>query len=183
MRTCNGRWSGTTFFSLSLALAVAAFAGHPVAVAAPRHTQTWYVSAVAAAGGDGSAGAPFNTLAAVQQVYGPGDTILIEPSPLSVSPLDGGIALLPGQRLIGDGPPVVQFGTALIPDGPPVVGSSGLASLPRITNTTTYLSGDAVELASNTVVENLVIAGALRGGIYGQDSARRDSARERRSRL
>ena len=168
MRTCNGRWSGITFFSV--ALAIAAFAWHPGAVAAPRHTQTWYVSAAAAAGGDGSASAPFNTLAAVQQVYGPGDTILIEPSPLSVSPLDGGIALLPGQRLIGDGPPVVQFGTALLPDGPPVVGSSGLASLPRITNTTTYLSGDAVELASNTVVENLVIAGALRGGIYGQDS-------------
>ena len=138
--------------------------------AAPRHTQTWYVSAAAAAGGNGSANAPFNSLAAVQQVYGPGDTIMIEPSPLSVPPLDGGIALLPGQRLIGDGPPVVQFTTPLIPDGPPVVVSSGLSSLPRITNTTTHLSGDAVELASNTAVENLVIAGALRGGIYGQDS-------------
>src|ERR1700740_2573181 len=76
-----------------------------VAEAAPRHTQTWYVSAAAAAGGDGSANAPFNSLTAVQQVYGPGDTIMIEPSLLSVPPLNGGIALLPGQRLIGDGPP------------------------------------------------------------------------------
>jgi hypothetical protein len=92
---------------------------------------------------------------------------MIEPSPVGVPPLNGGIALLPGQRLIGDGPPVVQFTTALTPDGPPVAVSSGLSSLPQITNTTTYLSGDAVELASNTVVENLVIAGALRGGIYG----------------
>ncbi|MGA7865946.1 MAG: hypothetical protein WCA23_18500 [Stellaceae bacterium] len=141
-----------------------------VAEAAPRHTQTWYVSAAAAAGGDGSANAPFNSLTAVQQVYGPGDTIMIEPSPLSVPPLNGGIALLPGQRLIGDGPPVVQFTNPLIPNGPPVAVSSSLSSLPQITNTTTYLSGDAVELASNTVVENLVIAGALRGGIYGQDS-------------
>jgi hypothetical protein len=48
--------------------------------------------------------------------------------------------------------------------------SSGLSSQPQITNTTSYLSGDAVELANNTVVENLVIAGALRGGIYGQDA-------------
>ena len=32
----------------------------------------WYVSATAAAGGDGSANAPFNTLAQVQQASGPG---------------------------------------------------------------------------------------------------------------
>jgi hypothetical protein len=145
---------------------VAVVAAH----AAPRQTQTWYVSAAAAAGGNGSASAPFNTLAAVQQVYGPGDTIMIEPAPLAVPPLNGGIALLPGQRLIGDGPPVVQSAAPLIPNGPSVIVSSGLSSQPRITNTTTYLSGDAVELANNTVVENLVIAGALRGGIYGQDA-------------
>jgi hypothetical protein len=48
--------------------------------------------------------------------------------------------------------------------------SSGASSLPQITNTTTYLNGDAVELASNTVVENLVIVGPARGGIYGQDA-------------
>jgi hypothetical protein len=156
-------------FALLLA-PVGGLIGVVVADAAPRHTQTWYVSATAAAGGDGSASAPFNSLAAVQEVYGPADTIIIEPSPLSVPPLNGGIALLPGQRLIGDGPPVVQFTAPLIPNGPPVAASSGLSSLPRITNTPTYLSGDAVELASNTVVENLVIAGALRGGIYGQDS-------------
>jgi hypothetical protein len=130
----------------------------------------WYVSAAAAAGGDGSAVAPFNSLALVQGASGPGDTILIEPSPVSTPPLDGGIALQPGQRLIGDGPPVVQYGKPLIPDGPPVVGPSGNSSLPRITNTTNATnSGDAVELASDTDVENLVLAGAYRGGIYGQD--------------
>ncbi len=131
----------------------------------------WYVSAAAPAGGDGSASAPFNSLALVQQASGPGDTIVIEPSPASTPPLDGGIALQPGQRLIGDGPPVVQFGAALIPNGPPVVGSSGNSSLPRITNTTNGTnSGDAVELASDTDVENLVIAGAYRGAIYGRDA-------------
>lgn len=156
--------------SAFLLAVVGALVAATVANAAPRAAQTWYVSASAAAGGNGSANAPFNSLAAVQQVYGAGDTIMIEPSPVGVPPLNGGIALLPGQHLIGDGPPVVQFTTPLIPDGPPVAVSSGLSSLPQITNTTTYLSGDAVELASNTSVENLVIAGALRGGIYGEDT-------------
>ncbi len=97
----------------------------------------WYVSAAAPAGGDGSASAPFNSLALVQQASGPGDTIVIEPSPASTPPLDGGIALQPGQRLIGDGPPVVQFGAALIPQrASRCVGSSGNSSLPQITNTT-----------------------------------------------
>src|SRR6185437_11659166 len=68
----------------------------------------WYVSASAAAGGDGSAHAPFNSLALVQAASGPGDTIVVLPSPLSAPPLDGGIALKPGQRLIGDGPTVVR---------------------------------------------------------------------------
>jgi hypothetical protein len=130
----------------------------------------WYVSAAAPSGGDGSANAPFNNLALVQQASGPGDTIFIEPSPASTPPLDGGIALKPGQRLIGDGPPVIQFGKPLIPSGPRVVGPSGNPSLPRITNTSNATNfGDAIDLASGTEVENLVIAGAYRGGIYGQD--------------
>ena len=167
MRTCNGRWSGTTL--LSVALAVAALAGHQVAVAAPRHTQTWYVSAAAAAGGDGSASAPFNSISQLVTVYGPGDTIMIEPAPVGTF-LNGGLPLLPGQRLIGDGPPVLKSSASLIPNGPPVMVSSGASSLPQITNTTTYLNGDAIELASNTVVENLVIVGPARGGIYGQNA-------------
>jgi hypothetical protein len=167
MRTCNGRWSGTTF--LSVALAVAAFAGQKVAVAAPRHTQTWYVSAAAAAGGDGSASAQFNSISQLVTVYGPGDTIMIEPAPVGTF-LNGGLPLLPGQRLIGDGPPVLKSSASLIPNGPPVMVSSGASSLPQITNTTTYLNGDAIELASNTVVENLVIVGPARGGIYGQNA-------------
>jgi hypothetical protein len=129
------------------------------------------VSATAAAGGDGSANAPFNSLALVQVASGPGDTIIIEPSPLSVPPLDGGIVLKADQRLIGGGPPIVKFGAPLISGGPPVIGPTNLSSLPRITNTTGAAnSGDAVRLADNTDVENLVIAGPYRGAIYGQDA-------------
>ena len=140
-----------------------------VAEAAPRHTQTWYVSAAAAAGGDGSASAPFNSISQLVTVYGPGDTIMIEPAPVGTF-LNGGLPLLPGQRLIGDGPPVLKSSASLIPNGPPVMVSSGASSLPQITNTTTYLNGDAIELASNTVVENLVIVSPARGGIYGQNA-------------
>src|SRR5262249_41746727 len=53
----------------------------------------------------------------------------------------------------------------------PVVGSAGLSLLPRIANTTTAANGDAVRLADNTEVENLVITGASRGAIYGLDVA------------
>jgi hypothetical protein len=148
---------------------VAGLIGVSVAEAAPRHSQTWYVSANAPAGGDGSASAPFNSISQLVTVYGPGDTIMIEPAPVGTV-LNGGLPLLPGQRLIGDGPPVVKSSASLIPNGPPVMVSSGASSLPQITNTTTYLNGDAVELASNTVVENLVIVGPARGGIYGQDA-------------
>jgi hypothetical protein len=88
-----------------------------------------------------------------------------------VSPLDGGITLKVGQRLIGGGPPVVKFGAPLVSGGPPVVGASGVSSLPRITNMTGAAnSGDAVSLADDTDVENLVITGPYRGAIYGQDT-------------
>jgi hypothetical protein len=140
-----------------------------IAATNPVKANTWYVSANAAATGHGTAFSPFNTLAKVQNVSRPGDTIVVVPSPLSVAPLDGGIVLKPGQRLIGGGPPVVKFGEPLIPDGPPVALSAGLSSLPRIANTTAAGNGDAVRLADNTVVENLVITSAFRGAIYGLD--------------
>src|SRR6185437_2281531 len=131
----------------------------------------WYVSATEPAGGNGSAAQPFNSLALVQGASGPGDTIVVLPSPLSVPPLDGGIALKPGQRLIGDGPTVVRVGAPLVAGGPPLVGSSNLASQPRIANTTGAANnGDAVELADDTEVENLVIASAFRGAVYGNDA-------------
>jgi hypothetical protein len=134
------------------------------------HNHRWYVSASASPGGDGSMQSPFNSLAAVAEASSPGDTIAIEPSPLSVPPLDGGIALKPGQRLVGEGPPVVQQGKPLLQGGPPLVMSTELTMQPRIANTSPATnSGDAVELADGTDVENIVITTAYRGGIYGND--------------
>jgi hypothetical protein len=120
------------------------------------HGEVLFVSASAASGGNGSRHAPFNSLAAVQAASGTGDKIVVLASPVSVPPLDGGIALKPHQKLIGDGPPVVNTKLAL-------------TSAPRLTNSTEANSGDAVELADDTEVTNLVIINSHRGGIYGLD--------------
>ena len=120
------------------------------------HGKTWFVRAGAAAGGSGSESAPFSSLAAVERASAPGDEITVLPAALSEPPLDGGIALKPGQRLRGG--------------GPPVAGNHALGQAPRITNSdATANSGDAVVLADHVEVSNLVILKAVRGGIYGHD--------------
>lgn len=140
------------------------------AAGAAGQNHRWYVSATASPGGDGSIQSPFNSLAVVEQVSAPGDTIVIQPSPLNVPPLDGGIALKANQRLVGAGPPVVQLGKPLLQGGPPLATSTELLSQPRIANTSNATNnGDAVELADGVDVENIVIATAYRGGIYGND--------------
>lgn len=129
-----------------------------------------YVNAAAPPSGDGSLSHPFDSLAQVQQASGPGDTIVIEPAPLSTPPLNGGITLKPGQTLEGGGPSVLRLGAPLLSGGPAVVTSAGLTELPRITNTSnTTNNGDAVDLADNTTVKNVVIDGSYRGGIYGDN--------------
>jgi hypothetical protein len=134
-------------------------AGALPASATTASQHTWYVSATAGSSGVGTQVAPFNTLSAVQAASSPGDTIIILPSPLSVPPLNGGIALQANQRLVGAGPPVLKSSR-----------SAGLTSVPRITNTSaTQNSGDAVDLANGSEVTNIVIDGSYRGGIYGQD--------------
>lgn len=109
-----------------------------------------YVSATAAPGGNGTLKAPFNSLAAVEAASKPGDTIFVLASPITVAPLDGGIALKPHQRLIG-------FPRSTHDDW-----------MPRITNSSAARnSGDAVTLAIDNEVRGLVIENAYRGGMYG----------------
>jgi hypothetical protein len=114
------------------------------------------VKADAAAGGDGSRNRPFATLEQVESASQPGDTIRVLPS---TRPLDGGIQLKDNQRLIGDGNPVTK------------VPASG--ARPTITNTTgTRYNGDAIRLATNTLVQNIHVDGAARSGIFGVNAAR-----------
>jgi hypothetical protein len=147
-----GRVQGTGFANFIHALARISFALFLASGVA--HAGTLYVSATAAPGGNGSQQAPFNSLEAVEQASAAGDEIVVLPSPLSVPPLDGGIALKPHQKLTGSGPSVTEGST--------------LAQAPRITNSTANRhSGDAVTLADDTEVSNLMILSSYRGGIYG----------------
>ena len=117
---------------------------------------TWYVKADAAAGGDGSRGRPFATLEQVEAASRPGDTVRVL---ASTRPLDGGIQLKDGQRLIGLGDPVTKA---------PASGPG-----PTVTNTSAArYNGDAVRLANNNVVENIHIDGAARAGIFGVNAVR-----------
>jgi hypothetical protein len=116
--------------------------------------KTLYVRAGAPIGGNGSEGAPFNSLAAVEKDSGPGDEIIVLRAPLNIPPLDGGIALKPHQTIAGE--------------GAPVTGGKALVDAPRITNSNASIqSGDAVVLADDVEVKNLIIEGSYRGGIYG----------------
>src|SRR6185503_16817731 len=117
---------------------------------------TWYVKADAAAGGNGSQSRSFATLEQVEAGSQPGDTVRVLPS---TRPLDGGIQLKDGQRLIGLGDPVTK--------------AAASGARPTITNTSaTRYHGDAVRLANNNVVENIHIDGAARAGIFGVNAAR-----------
>src|SRR5579862_6505896 len=173
----------------ALGLASRAHAGGPCPFieesSTPPGSCTWYVQSGAAASMDGGVLSPFNSLAQVQAASNPGDTIIIVAVPTSVPPLDGGIVLQPGQTLAGGntaGVPGIAACTNVLQPSPtppllfplpsfPVITSlpttvpksSGLPSLPRITNTSATGNtgtGDAVTLAANTTVKNLVIGGA-----------------------
>ena len=117
---------------------------------------TWYVKADAAAGGNGSRNLPFATLEQVETASRPGDTVRVLPS---TRPLDGGIQLKDGQRLMGLGDPVTK--------------GAASGARPTITNTNAMrYQGDAVRLANNNVVENIQIDGAARAGIFGVNAVR-----------
>jgi hypothetical protein len=142
----------------AVAAAVVAFLVAPAAPAIGKPARTWYVSATAHRGGDGSKRSPFRSLAKVQRASRAGDRIVILRAPRKLAPLDGGIRLKPRQRLVGA--------------GPAVAGRTGrLKRLPAIANTRgTHLAGDAVRLARGATVRNVVVEAADRGAIYGLDS-------------
>jgi hypothetical protein len=66
--------------------------------------KVWFVSASAAANGNGSVFRPFNSLGAVQNASEPNDQIIVLPARASTPPLDGGITLKTGQSLLGADP-------------------------------------------------------------------------------
>src|SRR5687768_16628308 len=124
--------------------------------AAAAEARTLYVSASAKSPGKGTRDKPFRSLERVERASRRGDRIVVLPGPRKTAPLDGGIRLKPGQTLVGGGPSVLS--------------RKARRRAPRIANTAGKRhAGDAVRVAERTVVRNLVIAGAHRGGIYGRN--------------
>jgi hypothetical protein len=143
----------TTMKIFNLIVIASAMGWNGVAHATGR---TLYVDAAASGKGDGSAHHPFTTLRAVSEASRPGDTILVLPFATTLPALDGGIVLKANQRLIGG--------------GASVIGRGSRSASPRVTNTETMAgAGDAIVLADNSEVRNMVVVGPVRGGIYGKD--------------
>lgn len=116
---------------------------------------SYYVWNGAASGGDGSEIHPFKSLSSVEAASGPGDVIYVSTTG-TVDPLDGGIALKPGQKLIGLGP-----------DGQPATARSSLA---RLTNSTDHLDGVIVTLSERNEVAGIQFADMRNHAILSSDS-------------
>ncbi len=114
--------------------------------------RTWYVRAGATTS-TGTAQRPFGTLAQVERWTKAGDTVVVLPA---AGALDGGLRLKANQQLRGAGGSVQTAGTVA----------------PRLTNTTTRLSGDAIRLADGVIVSNVRVTNARRGAVYGLNVTR-----------
>src|SRR6185436_5253664 len=113
--------------------------------------KTWFVKADASSSGNGSQGRPFRSLPEVEAASAPGDTIMILPSK---NALDHGIQLKNGQRLIGQGTPVLT--------------ANQNSAHARLTNTSNArYDGDIVRLAQNNLVQNLHLDSAFRASVFG----------------
>ena len=114
----------------------------------------WYVKAKAKSGGDGDKNKPFNSLQQVEAASLPGDTIHILQSPSHEDALDGGIQLKDGQKLVGEGPNVLN--------------ANPNSARAKLTNTSgARLDGDIVRLAKNNLVQNIHFDNAYRSSVFG----------------
>lgn len=114
-------------------------------------TSVWYVNASAASGGDGSAGAPFSSLAALAGASPePGDVIYLY---ANAAPYAGGITLAANQSLVGSSAPLTVGSDTLL-------AASGGAN-PTITNG----AGAGITAAGGDTIVGITVSGALGDGI------------------
>ena len=90
----------------------------------------------------------------MEAASGPNDVIFVMQSPAHLGPLDGGIQLKDGQKLLGLGPDVTKVP---LPAARAMISNSSNANL----------GGDAVRLANDNEVAGLHITNAHRSGIKG----------------
>ena len=116
------------------------------------HCKTWFVQSGGT--GDGNNSSPLGSLAEAEAVSAPCDTIVVLPSS---EPLDGGIVLKDGQRLVGKG----NIPSTDLEANP----FSGQYSL--IANSTgTGADGHAVKCLGTCSVDRIWITQAFQAGIY-----------------
>jgi hypothetical protein len=115
----------------------------------------YFVSAGAATDGDGSETSPFASLTRAEEASKPGDVIFLVTGG-STNPLDGGLALKPGQRLIGLGPDgrTASVGSAMV----------------RMTNSTEYLDRVIVKLSEGNEVAGIHFVDMQNHAILGSGS-------------
>ncbi|MDP6579086.1 MAG: hypothetical protein QF681_00400, partial [Vicinamibacterales bacterium] len=116
---------------------------------------TFYVSADAGSGGDGSRRSPFDSLSQAESASAAGDTIYLQASD-SGKVLDGGIALKPRQKLIG-----VGANDALLEDASDRV---------RLTNTAALPGGVMVELSEQNEIAGIHFMNMGNAAISGADT-------------
>jgi len=121
---------------ISLAISSQSFSQNPGSVA----FNSYYVSASAAASGDGSQNRPFTSLQKAEAVSSNGDIIYLLPAD-GGDVLNGGIVLKPGQKLIG-----IDAEGNFAEDTEKRI---------KLTNTTSTLNGVMVQLADHNEVAGI----------------------------
>jgi hypothetical protein len=149
----------------------AAASSAPATVTLTRFNRVWYVRNNAAAGGDGSSAAPFDTLTEAQSASSANDTIFVYFGNGTSSGMAAGIALKNGQRLLGEHlglsmPLAVNGG----PNPTPLVAAVP-GNRPLIDGTNAVSAADALpalvgglSLSGSTDALDLTTAAAFAGG-------------------
>lgn len=115
----------------------------------------WYVDNTAPAGGDGTAAAPFDTLAEAETASGADDTVFVYVGDGTSSGLGTGFRMDPRERLLGEAAGLTVSGVALVapePGARPLLTASG---------------ADVIALDDANVVRGLQIDPAGGGGVAG----------------
>jgi hypothetical protein len=139
----------------------------------------WYVDNSAAPGGNGSLELPFQTLSEAQTASRNGDCIFAFARGGSSGGLKGGIALKPGQKLIGEGTGLTFDGVVIVPPGsaPVFQGSTSAGEVVRLSDGC-EVAGIRIEISPAVAaagisgseidrfdIHDTVITGAFAGGI------------------
>ena len=115
--------------------------------------RVWYVNNSFAGTADGSNDAPFITLAAATALADANDTIFVFSGNGTATGQNAGVTLAAGQKLLGQGVPLIVNGVTVVPAGAAPVISNPVAA-PGAVSVVTLLG-------ANTEVAGLTIQGAL----------------------